>query len=288
MTTNEARPGVPDGPPWSVDLIADLHAGVLDPHLAAALRPRVEADPEGSAILAALDETQAELADLPPLRMPDHVAARIEAAIEHEVRQAMAGARTAPPVPQQAPRAQQAPPVAPFPQRAPQPAYAGPPPGQQPPAPVLDLASARRRRNRSIGWGIGAVVGLAAATGLVFAVLPGSQPVGGQAQPGTSVTSAPADQSGPLALTESDLDGTKVPGGVVGQRQLGPFSDPAKQKACLTRHNAGSAVLLAGRQITVGGKSGVLFLLSTETIGRQRLLVVADDCSLIKDVTVGR
>ena len=35
---------VPMGPPWSVDLIADLHAGVLPPEVAAQLRPRVEAD----------------------------------------------------------------------------------------------------------------------------------------------------------------------------------------------------------------------------------------------------
>lgn len=79
---------VPMGPPWSVDLIADLHAGVLPPEVAAQLRPRVEADPEAREILQALDATLADLHALPPIPMPDHVAARIDAALAAEARPA--------------------------------------------------------------------------------------------------------------------------------------------------------------------------------------------------------
>ncbi len=79
---------VPMGPPWSVDLIADLHAGVLPPEVAAQLRPRVEADPESREILAALDATLADLHSLPVIPMPDHVAARIDAALAAEARPA--------------------------------------------------------------------------------------------------------------------------------------------------------------------------------------------------------
>jgi hypothetical protein len=79
---------VPMGPPWSVDLIADLHAGVLPPEVAAQLRPRVEADPEASEILRALDATLEDLQALPPIPMPDHVAARIDAALAAEARPA--------------------------------------------------------------------------------------------------------------------------------------------------------------------------------------------------------
>ncbi|WHT19507.1 hypothetical protein N8J89_41615 [Crossiella sp. CA-258035] len=270
MTTNERRPGVPDGPPWSVDLIADLHAGVLDPAVAAQLRPRIEADPEARAVLAALDETQAELAALPPLRMPEHVASRIEAAIENEVRLAMAAR------PGAAPLAPSAPPQV----------------HQQPQqlAPVVDLAAARRRRTRAIGWGIGALAGLAAATGLIFAVLPGQQPVTGTAQP-TSVASTPGD--GVLALKSADLDG-KIPPGISGNKDYGPFSDQAKLKACLLANNQPGHLLnpVAGRQVTVDGKPGVALVLLTATPGRTRLLVVGADCaagkpSLIKDSTVG-
>jgi len=77
---------VPMGPPWSVDLIADLHAGVLPPEVAAQLRPRVEADPEAREVLQALDATLADLEALPPIPMPDHVAARIDAALAAEAR----------------------------------------------------------------------------------------------------------------------------------------------------------------------------------------------------------
>ncbi|MFD9702781.1 hypothetical protein [Lentzea sp. NPDC059081] len=77
---------VPMGPPWSVDLIADLHAGVLPPEVAAQLRPRVEADAEALEILRALDATLADLEALPPIPMPDDVAARIDAALAAEAR----------------------------------------------------------------------------------------------------------------------------------------------------------------------------------------------------------
>ncbi|SEP69381.1 hypothetical protein SAMN05216188_101201 [Lentzea xinjiangensis] len=79
---------VPMGPPWSVDLIADLHAGVLPPEVAAQLRPRVEADAEAREILQALDATLEDLRSLPPIPMPDHVAARIDAALAAEARPA--------------------------------------------------------------------------------------------------------------------------------------------------------------------------------------------------------
>lgn len=79
---------VPMGPPWSLDLIADLHAGVLPPEVAAQLRPRVEADPEAREILQALDATLADLQALPPIPMPADVAARIDAALAAEARPA--------------------------------------------------------------------------------------------------------------------------------------------------------------------------------------------------------
>ncbi|MFJ8960193.1 hypothetical protein ACIRG5_12490 [Lentzea sp. NPDC102401] len=81
---------VPMGPPWSVDLIADLHAGVLPPEVAAQLRPRVEADAEAREILQALDATLMDLQSLPPVAMPDHVAARIDAALAAEARPGIA------------------------------------------------------------------------------------------------------------------------------------------------------------------------------------------------------
>ncbi|HWO63778.1 MAG TPA: hypothetical protein VNO31_27460 [Umezawaea sp.] len=84
MSGSERRQGTPIDPPWSVDLLADLHAGVLDAETDAVLRPRVEADPDARAVLEALDATLADLSSLPPIPMPRDVAARIDAALAAE------------------------------------------------------------------------------------------------------------------------------------------------------------------------------------------------------------
>lgn len=75
-------------PPWSLDLLADLHAGVLDAEADARLRPRVMADPEARSVLEALDATMADLRSLPPIPMPREVADRIDAALAQEARPA--------------------------------------------------------------------------------------------------------------------------------------------------------------------------------------------------------
>lgn len=62
-------------PPYSVDLLADLHAGVLAEDTAAHVRAHLtEAD---RTVLAALDRTEAELRTMPvePVPMPEHVRA---------------------------------------------------------------------------------------------------------------------------------------------------------------------------------------------------------------------
>ncbi|MEU4801503.1 hypothetical protein [Actinosynnema sp. NPDC023587] len=82
MTGNVRR----SGPPWSVDLLADLHAGVLDPGSEAELRSAVAEDPEAQAVLAALDATLDDLHNLPPIPMPRQVADRIDAALAAEAR----------------------------------------------------------------------------------------------------------------------------------------------------------------------------------------------------------
>src|SRR3954466_15655922 len=87
MTDESRGIGGTIGPPWSVDVLADLHAGVLDDTEAAELWPLVNADPEARAILDALDATQADLAslaDAPAPPMPAEFAARLDAALAAE------------------------------------------------------------------------------------------------------------------------------------------------------------------------------------------------------------
>ncbi len=70
-------------PPYSMDVIADLHAGVYPDDLADLLRPRVLADPDSMAIWNALEATTMQLRDTPagsePL--PDFAQAKIDAAL---------------------------------------------------------------------------------------------------------------------------------------------------------------------------------------------------------------
>ncbi|MDQ6657780.1 MAG: hypothetical protein M3Z00_06105, partial [Actinomycetota bacterium] len=76
--------GAPEGPPWDVDVVADVHAGVYPAAHTADLRRRIAADPQGAAILAALDRTVDELSLLPALTMPDKYVLRLGAAIAGE------------------------------------------------------------------------------------------------------------------------------------------------------------------------------------------------------------
>lgn len=70
-------------PPYSVDVVADLHAGVYSDEVAALLRPRVLADPDSLAIWNALESTAGQLrggaADTEPL--PDYAQATLDATL---------------------------------------------------------------------------------------------------------------------------------------------------------------------------------------------------------------
>lgn len=76
-------------PPFSVDLLADLHAGNLPPDVSADLWPRVRQDPDAVAVLAALDAVRDRLRTLGAntcveTPIPPHVAARIEQSLAAE------------------------------------------------------------------------------------------------------------------------------------------------------------------------------------------------------------
>ncbi|PRX47706.1 hypothetical protein B0I33_105286 [Prauserella shujinwangii] len=154
MTDESRGHGGVVGPPWSVDVLADLHAGVLDEHEAARLWPQVNADPEARAIIEALEATTADLSALPsePVPpMPAEVAARIDQALEQE-RQAGAG------------------------------------------APVVSLDAARRRRTRRLGWGAGLLTAAAAVVAGIVLALPAGEEAGtpNVAEPTSAPTDAPA------------------------------------------------------------------------------------------------
>ena len=74
-TTGQPDPALP------LDLLADLHADVLDERIAAKLRLQARTDPRAREVLTALDATLADLRSLPAPPMPSDVAAQLDAAL---------------------------------------------------------------------------------------------------------------------------------------------------------------------------------------------------------------
>ncbi|AHI02183.1 hypothetical protein GCM10010174_32930 [Kutzneria viridogrisea] len=247
MTGDERR----SGPPWSVDLLADLHAGVLDQAEEAELRALVAGDAEALAVLGALDATQAELANLPTMRMPEDVAARIDAALAAEV----AASRPAPI------------------------------------APVVDIEAARRRRNRRLGWGSGLVAAAAVAVGVTMLVSTTGTPTSGFPQavptPGNATSSEPRTEppNGPLLLQNEDY-GAALPK-VLGAKDAGALDSPQKITACLQANGVNPQVSPLGvRRVEVKGKQGVMFLLPTGKVMRTQVLVVEPTCAAGNPATI--
>ncbi|MGI9063960.1 MAG: hypothetical protein ACR2FQ_09155 [Pseudonocardiaceae bacterium] len=208
--------------PLPVELLADLHAGVLDDEHAAAVRRLVAADPRAQAVLAALDATVADLRAAPVPGLPPEVAVRLDAALAAESHR---GA-------------------------------------------VVPL-------RRGVAWG-GAALLAAAAAALGIAVASGP------------LETAGTPQEAPLALTAQDLgEGLDD---ALGAPDYGPLAEPGALQACLATTDAGAVgEPLGGREVTVGGRRGVLLVLPTGELARFRLLVVSPGCTtVIADDVVGR
>jgi len=247
MTDESRGIGGTIGPPWSVDVLADLHAGVLDDARAAELWPLVNADPEARAILDALDATQADLASLaaaPAPPMPAQFAARLDAALAAEAAATFPAQRTA---------------------AAPE--QAGP--GN---APVVDLAAARRRRNKRLGWAAGVLTAAAAAVVAVTVALPSTSQQSGTpnvAAPPPSGPSVGSDGSGAQALV----------GKAVGVRDFGPLQNEDRLDACIAAAGLDPKVRPEGiRPVNVGGKAGVMIILTTGKLAQFRLVAFGADC----------
>lgn len=245
--------GGPGGPPWSVDLLADLQAGVLDPAAAAELWARVEADPEARAIVDALDATRADLrglAEPPPVPMPAEFAARLDAAIESEARAARSVATVAPPQPMAAARPEQ--------------------------APVVDLAAARRRRNRMMSWGTGLVAAAAAAIGIAVVTIPATEETSGSALPAPAGDGASAP---PLAFKAEELGSGQLDA-AKGANDFGPFQDASKRAGCFEANGIKKDLKpIGGRQVVVDDQAGTLFVLSSG-LGEFRLIAVEPTCGV--------
>ncbi|GAA3534770.1 hypothetical protein GCM10022222_17940 [Amycolatopsis ultiminotia] len=254
MTDESRGAGGTVGPPWSVDVLADLHAGVLAEDEAARLWPQVDADPEARSIIEALEATTTDLSALaaePAPPMPAEYAARLDAALaaESAARQAETGAGQG----------------AAFPagQVANEPSQS---------APVVDLSAARRRRNRRLGWAGGILTAAAAAVVAVAVTVPGTSTTGGTPNVAGPAPSGPAvsgDGGGAEALI----------GGTSGVRDFGPLQDEQRLDQCVAAAGMDPKVRPEGiRPVNVAGKAGVLVLYTTGKLAQFRLVAFGADC----------
>ncbi|MFR9730585.1 hypothetical protein ACL03H_15280 [Saccharopolyspora sp. MS10] len=258
MSGEQQRPGTPQGPPYALDLVADLHAGALDPEEAERLLPRIQADPEAAELLAALEATSAELGELPAPEVPDDVAARLDDALRTELRSwsMIPGSE--------------------------EPVGARPEPRQE--AEVVDLAAARARRRKRAGWTAGLLTAAAAVTGVV--VLTTTLGSGGSEQAAPRPGSPP-----PLALRGDTLPPDQL-GEALNSEQYGALSDPARLLGCLQANGITSGNPLGAREVTIDGAPARALILPGGGIGKFRVLVVGQDCgpgqpATISDSTLG-
>lgn len=197
--------GLPDGPPWSVDTLADIQAGIYPPAMTAILRHQILMDPEAAAVWAALSSLTDDLHDLDPNGgsvqappMPADFSARLDKAMSAEVNNRFASRSTQPLWPaQHAPvvpvdggrtaKSYQLPPAAPFDGLSP-----GSPTSKNTASNVVDLESIRRKRRTT--W-LAALGGVAAAAVIGTFVVVG---LGGDGKPG-GADSAAALPSRPAA-----------------------------------------------------------------------------------------
>ena len=218
------------------------------------------------AVLAALDRTQEALADLaqaPAPPMPAEVAARIDAALAAEA--ARAGQS------QQALSSQQAEQQGSTATDAVEQPHAE----QERLAPVVDLAAARRRRSRVMGWSAGLLTA-AAAVAAIALISPGTTTTGSPMAGGSPDTGAPSNQG----VVVDPGNPAAAFGDIQGVQDYGPLGSREQLEACLKAND----IPVTGQPIgvkpgKVDGQDAVLVVLTTGELARYRIVAVSPDCS---------
>lgn len=235
-------------PPFSVELLADLHADNLAPELTDQLWPLVRADPEALAVIEALDAVTAKLGELGrdhelAVPIPADVAAGIERAL------AAASDADAPAAGDPTPETQ----------------------GVSGTVATLDAARARRARRYSFAARAGllaaaALAVVAGATGVAFGLL------GGQHNDG----SAPPQADGSSPAIEFSAESVDM---VMSKHTTaqGRLADPAAMHACLVAVNA-DRPLIGSINIQYHGRDAVLIVVHSTHPRQVTALVVSPWC----------
>ncbi|MTD15297.1 hypothetical protein GIS00_15245 [Nakamurella sp. YIM 132087] len=316
--SNEQGMATPTGPPWSLDVIADVHAGVYPPETEARLRAEMAADPEAQAVLAALSSVVDDLSLLPVPVMPEQYASRLDRAITAESMQRSGAGRTVAPM-QSAPvtpppppvgtddlarrRAQrQAPPPPPRFEQAGPSGPVGPVGPTGPDSTVRDIRSARSKRRVFLGIGIAAAVAAIATVtvvGLRGSESPGTAATDGNAVVPTTVSNSPAPTAiaPPNALQFDPANMQAAYEEIQGKQPAagGSLADPITYVGCLTSLDITSQdqVLGVADGTYEGRSASAIAVVVPGDPGGARIIVVAQGCSaagadVLEDQTVSR
>ncbi|MFQ6226000.1 hypothetical protein [Nocardia sp. NPDC002869] len=265
-------------PPFPAELLADLHAGNIDPELSARLWPAVQRDPDAKRYLDSLDELRGSLAALGAAEritrpIPGDIAARLDALAESLGRPGgdsgtdtawnglAAPPNDAPPNPAGIP-----PPA--FGSEPPPPDRAGPGTAFEPAGRTAPISLDARRRRRRLAAGLAAAAVLVIAIGATFFSVGGSDT-------DTAPTAAPP----PSASTEPGpgLD-TAVALRALGRNDVGGrLADPAALAACVAAAGIDRPVL-GSADMDFHGREAVLILVGGRNGAQITALVVGPGC----------
>lgn len=240
---------LPDAP-YSHELLADLHAGVLSESLSSRLWPLVRRDPDAMKVIDALDSVTQHLRDIGQdldgtAPVPPEVVERIDRLLDAPN---AAVQNAAPPIPNFSVTS----------------AARGPDVARGRSDAVLPM----RRRRVTIVLGIAA----AAAVLAVAAVGVSMSSLRGDAEPAT------AQQQ--LVLDTGEFD-SGVAFAVIGRRDSGALSDPAVLASCLEANAFDpETTVLGSGSVEVDGREGTLLVLPGAAPSELVALAVGNDCGL--------
>lgn len=231
------------GPPFSTDLLADLHAGVLPHSVSEKLWPLVRQDPKAVAVLDALDAVSARLAEAGrdhsvETPIPPEIAARINSSLGLDV----PSSGTA----------------------------------------VVSLADATARRRRTAWLGVAAAA-TAAALAVVFALTGIDRSDSTAPEVVASATTTPPDVAPARAELTGEMDRGQLLALVRDAESTpddaGALARPDVQSACLAAIGVGATrPVLGTRAVRFQGADAVLLLVAGPTPPALVALVVGAGC----------
>ncbi|RPA64738.1 hypothetical protein EF294_06325 [Gordonia oryzae] len=258
---SEESPSLPE-PPYSVDQLTDLDAGILEPTLAMHIRSRLADDPGARKVLAALKDLRVDLRDLPVSErpVPEWVDARTQQTLARIAAEVGSG-------------------------RGADGSGDG---GRDDES--SDTVVTQFRRRRQLRSAPQAVALLSVAAAVLIAVIVGVVLVNHSAQTGA----ANRVQADGIPMSSSVARTVTTPGAatvlsVLGRTDGAPFTSTAALRRCTAANGVSAATpILGSGPVTVNGVRQVVILLATGTAGRFLALVVGPECDSGNPATISR